>query len=310
MPHWELESTLFLTSRLPEQAPAEEIAWVLCANPACDDQPQTICVVDVNPTSCSYGEVVTEIALDLADTLPFSVGLHEAASAGALHGEEPPEPGPTQRIPPHVILAHDATCPYGFVSSGFSLHNLASTISVWRRYDGLDTAVPWALRKVIAIPDEPYCAELLPSVLRPSGTVPALITDIALSPDDRFLYVACWGAGDLKQFDVSNPLRPREIASIRIGGIAAGAAHPSQARRLNGGPATITVSRDGRRIYVTNALSRSWNARLYPAGLQGWLVKLDADPGGGITFDPNFFVDFGDQRPHRLFLPEQGLGRR
>jgi selenium-binding protein 1 len=207
-----------------------------------------------------------------------------------------------------VILAHDATCPYGFVSSGFSLHNLSSAISVWRRYDSADTDASWALRKVIAIADEPYGAEQAPVGLWPAGAVPALIADIALSPDDRFLYVACWGTGDLKQFDVSNPLRPREIASVRIGGVASRAAHPSQARRLTGGPAAITVSRDGRRVYVTNALSRSWDARLYPDGLQGWMIKLDADPGGGFAFDPNFFVDFGDQRPLQVCLPDQGMG--
>jgi hypothetical protein len=307
MSYWELDSTLFLTSWLPVQAPAEEIACVLCANPASEDQAQTICVVDVNPTSRSYGDVVTQIALDQPDALPYSISRQEVAAA-ALRGGSGPEADLAQRIAPRVVLAHDATCPYGFVSSGISLHDLASTISVWRRYDRPETAAPWALRKVIAMADEPHGAVQLPQVLGPSGVIPALVTDIALSPDDRFLYVACWGIGDLKQFDVSNPLRPREIASVRIGGIAARAAHPSQARRLNGGPAAITVSRDGRRIYLTNALSRSWDARLYPDGLQGWMVKLDTDPGGGLTFDPNFFVDFGDQRPLQVRLPDQEPG--
>ena len=306
MPHWELDSTLFLTSRLPVLVPAEEVACVVCATPASDDQPQTICVVDVNPISRSYGDIIAEIALDQVDPLPPAMRLQDAAPAGAPRREDTSEPDPTQRIPPRVLLAHDASCPFGFVGSGFSLHNLSSAISVWRRYDGVDLAASWALRKAIAIADEPHSATPLPSLLRPSGAVPALIADIALSPDDRFLYVACWGAGDLRQFDVSNPLRPREIASVRIGGIAAPAAHPSQAQGLTGGPATVTVSRDGRRVYLTNSLSPSWDARLYPDGLRGWMVKLDADPAGGIAFDPNFFVDFGNRRPHRAYLPDQG----
>jgi hypothetical protein len=307
MPHWELDSTLFLTSRLTVQEPAEEVACVLCANPASDDQPRAICVVDVNPTSRSYGDVVGEIPLDQADSLPFPIHRHEGAITGAPSAGIADEPDLAQRITQRVILAHDPTCPYGFVSSGFSRRSLSSAISVWRRYDGPDTAAPWALRKVIAIADEPHCIDQLPRILRPSGAVPALMTDIALSPDDRFLYVACWGTGDLKQFDVSNPLLPREVASVRIGGITARAAHPSQAQRLNGGPAAVTVSRDGRRIYLTNSLSRSWDAWLYPDGLRGWMVKLDADPGGGIAFDPNFFVDFGDQRPLKVHLPDQGI---
>jgi len=32
--------------------------------------------------------------------------------------------------------------------------------------------------------------------------VPPLVTDIDLSVDDRFLYVSCWGSGEMKQFDV------------------------------------------------------------------------------------------------------------
>ncbi|MFN8675859.1 MAG: selenium-binding protein SBP56-related protein [Thermomicrobiales bacterium] len=299
MSHWELDSTLFLSSRLPDHTPAEEAACVLCADPTSGDQPQTVCVVDVNPTSRFYGEVAREIALDQ----DVSTG-NASAAAGAS------EPGTAHRIAPRVLLAHDPTCPYGFVSSGFSLHNLSSAISVWRRYDGPEQDAPWALRKVIAIPDEPAGANQLPALLRPVGAIPALITDIALSPDDRFLYIACWGTGDLKQFDVSNPLRPREVASVRIGGVASRAAHPSQAQQLTGGPATVTVSRDGRRIYLTNSLSRSWDTRLYPDGLRGWMVKLDADPAGGLAFDPNFFVDFGDQRPQEVRLPGQGRGER
>ena len=39
--------------------------------------------------------------------------------------------------------------------------------------------------------------------------VPPLVTDIDLSVDDRFLYVSCWGTGELKQYDVSDPAQPR-----------------------------------------------------------------------------------------------------
>jgi selenium-binding protein 1 len=29
---------------------------------------------------------------------------------------------------------------------------------------------------------------------------------------------------------------------------------------------------------------------------------LNADPNGGISFDENFFVDFGKERPHQVRL--------
>jgi hypothetical protein len=308
MPSWELDPALFLASQSMAQAPAEELACVICTNPARLDQPRTIWVVDVDPTSRSYSEVVGKIALAQADERPHLLNSEKISIAGSGIVARGEDPDPGRQITPRALLAHNPSHPYGFASSGFSRHNLSSAISVWYRDGGPAESRPWPLLKVIQIPAEPDVAEQLPALLRLTGAVPPLIADIALSPDDRFLYVACWGTGELKQFDVSDPLFPREIASVRVGGIAARAAHPSQVRHLNGGPGLVTVSRDGRRIYLTNSLSPAWDEEIYPDGFQGWMVKLDADPGGGITFDPNFFVDFGDQRPQEVRLQGQGLG--
>ena len=301
-----LESASFLVPPIPEQAPAEEIAYVICSSSQGGDQEHTICVIDVNPTSRTYSDIVGSFALGQDDARSGSGSIREEVAVSALRAGLTLEPACGDSIAPNVRLAHDPSHPFGFVSSGFSLRNQSSAISLWTRDDGLSATASHTLCQVIAVADEPERPEALPKLLRPSGAVPALITDIALSPDDRFLYVACWGTGHLKQFDVSNPLLPREIASVRVGGITARAAHPSHVRRLNGGPATITVSRDGRRIYLTNALSRSWEQQVYPDDLQGWMVKLDADPYGSIAIDPNFFVDFGDRRPLRVRLPKQG----
>ena len=49
--------------------------------------------------------------------------------------------------------------------------------------------------------------------------MPPLITDIALSVDDKSLVVSCWGTGELKRYDVSDPHNPRETGSVRLGGI-------------------------------------------------------------------------------------------
>ena len=84
--------------------------------------------------------------------------------------------------------------------------------------------------KVITIPAEPAEAEQLPPLLQPFGAVPPLITDIALSVDDRSLYVSCWGTGELKRFDVSDPRAPRETGSVRLGGIVGRAPHPAAGR--------------------------------------------------------------------------------
>ena len=117
--------------------------------------------------------------------------------------------------------------------------------------------------------------------------------------DDRFLYVACWGTGDLQQYDVSDPFNPKLTGKVRIGGIVARAAHPGgQNGQLSGGPQMVEISRDGRRVYFTNSLYGAIDPQFYPDGIDGWMVKLDAKPDGGIAFDPKFFVEVAEG-PHR-----------
>jgi selenium-binding protein 1 len=131
--------------------------------------------------------------------------------------------------------------------------------------------------------------------------VPPLITDIDLSVDDKFLYVSCWGTGEFRQYDVSDPFNPKLTGSVHLGGIVHKGAHPT-AGPLNGGPQMVEISRDGKRVYVTNSLYASWDAQFYPEGIKGWIVKLDADPNGGIAPDPDFFVPFEGERPHQVRL--------
>ena len=141
--------------------------------------------------------------------------------------------------------------------------------------------------------------EQLPPALQPFGAVPPLITDIALSVDDRTLLVSCWGTGELKRFDVSNPRAPRETASVRLGGVVERTAHPASGP-LNGGPQMVEMSRDGKRVYLTNSLYASWDAQFYPEGIDGWMVKLDCN--GDLSVDPDFFVEFSGERPHQVRL--------
>jgi selenium-binding protein 1 len=36
--------------------------------------------------------------------------------------------------------------------------------------------------------------------------------------------------------------------------------------------------------------------------MKGWMVKVDADPNGGLEMDPDFWVDFGERRSHQIRL--------
>jgi selenium-binding protein 1 len=199
--------------------------------------------------------------------------------------------------------AHDPTKAYGFTGSVVSLNDLSAGIFLWHRKDGANGAADgWEATKVITIPAEPAEEDQLPPALKPFKAVPPFVTDLELSVDDQSLYVSCWGTGELKRFDVSDPFHPKETGAVRIGGIVGREAHPASAQSVNGGPQMVEVSRDGRRVYVTNSLYVPWDAQFYPDGIQGWMVKLDADPEGGMSFDPEFFLDFGDQRPHQVRL--------
>jgi selenium-binding protein 1 len=195
--------------------------------------------------------------------------------------------------------AHDPSKAYGFVGTVISVEDLSA--SVWLWYQEGDR---WAARKVITIPAEPADPEQLPPALQPFSAVPPLISDIDLSVDDRWLYVACWGTGELKQYDVSDPYEPRETGSVRLGGIVRRQAHPAAPDlRLGGGPQMVEVSRDGRRIYFTNSLYTPWDKQIYPDGIRGWIAKAETPANGGaMKLDANFFIATGTLRPHQLRL--------
>ena len=192
--------------------------------------------------------------------------------------------------------AHDPTKAYGFMGVVVSVADLSGSIWLWYR-DG----EKWAIRKVIEIPAEPADPELLPPMLKGFKAVPPLITDINLSVDDRFLYISCWGTGELRQYDVSDPFHPKLTGSVHLGGIVRRTAHPKSGP-LRGAPQMVEVSRDGRRIYFTNSLYASWDDQFYPEGVGGWMTKVNADPNGGMSVDPEFFVDFGPLRSHQVRL--------
>ncbi len=203
--------------------------------------------------------------------------------------------GAEQQMVLELRPAHDPTKPYGFVGVVVSTADLSASVWMWERRNG-----SVEVEKVIEMPAEPAEADQLPAVIKPFGAVPPLLTDIALSVDDRYLYASLWGTGEIKRYDVSDPRRPREAGSVRLGGIVERAAHPA-AGPLTGGPQMVEVSRDGKRVYLTNSLYAAWDAQFYPEGIDGWMVKLDAGDDG-FALDPDFFLEFHGERPHQVRL--------
>jgi methanethiol oxidase len=194
--------------------------------------------------------------------------------------------------------AHDPTKAYGFVNVVVSLKDLSSSIWLWHRNND-----DWEVKKVIEIPAEPADPSQLPPLLQGFKAVPPLVTDINLSMDDRFLYVSCWGTGEMRQYDVSDPFNPKLTGSVHIGGIVRRTPHPARPNQpLNGAPQMVEVSRDGRRVYFTNSLYNAWDEQFYPDGIKSWMVKLNAGEDGGLTFDSDFFVEFDTLRSHQIRL--------
>lgn len=200
--------------------------------------------------------------------------------------------GEKEQMVLEVRPAHDPRKSYGFTGVVLSLEDLASSVWLWYR-DG----DRWAAQKVIEIPAEPATEAELPPLLKSFGVVPPLLTDIDLSLDDRFLYLSCWGTGEIFQYDVTDPFHPKRVSSLRLGGIARRTAHPGAPQKpLNGGCQMVEVSRDGKRVYLTNSLYRAWDDQFYPDGIAGWMVLAHAGEDG-LRWDPRFFVEF--PRTHR-----------
>jgi methanethiol oxidase len=186
-------------------------------------------------------------------------------------------------IPLEVRWLHDPDATTGYVGAA-----LSSAMFQWFR-DG----DRWDVRKVIQVESQEVAGWPFP--------VPGLITDLVVSMDDRFLYFSNWLHGDLRQYDISDPANPRLTGQVWLGGVLGPQGFHGD-RRLDGGPQMLQLSMDGRRLYVTNSLYSTWDNQFYP-NLKSWMLKIDCDPNGGMTVDPNFYVDFGTARAHEIHLP-------
>ena len=205
--------------------------------------------------------------------------------------------GENHQMALEVRPAHDPVKEYGFCGVVVDTTNLEGSIWTWWREDGKFHA-----RKTATIPPEPAAKDDLPPLLKGFEAVPPLVTDIDLSLDDRFLYVSCWGTGEMRQYDVTDPLNPTLAGSVHVGGIVRNTKHPS-GKDFGYGPQMVEISRDGERVYWTNSLYSTWDDQFYPGERGAAMVKADVGDSGGLTLDENFYVEFPDgYRSHQIRL--------
>ena len=112
----------------------------------------------------------------------------------------------------------------------------------------------------------------------------AIPADIVLSYDDNYLYLTNWFGNTVQQFDVSDPFDPVLTASVSV-------PHPNMLR----------LSRDNRRLYVSNSLLTPWDndpdfgpARNDDYGI--WLFDVDKRSGEltPLNADGRAWVSFTD----------------
>ena len=196
--------------------------------------------------------------------------------------------GANHQMALEVRPAHDPVREYGFLGVVVDTTNLEGSIWTWWREGG-----KFHIEKTATIPPEPASKDQLPPLLQGFGAVPPLVTDIDLSMDDRFLYVACWGTGEMRQYDVTDPRKPKLAGSVHIGGIARRTPHPS-GNVYAGGPQMVEISRDGKRVYWTNSLYSTWDNQFYPNGVPGAEVMANANANGGLELAKDYWVSFPD----------------
>jgi len=130
-------------------------------------------------------------------------------------------------------------------------------------------------------------------------------TDIVLSSDDKFLYIANWvggggpEGGNIQQWNIEDPFHPFLVAQVD--------APYAQMMRL---------SLDNERLYFGNSLLSGWDDTEFPAGvtrnISYGVRKIDIDhKNGGMALDTDFFVDtssiqkkytVGPAGPHQIFF--------
>ncbi|CAL2039225.1 unnamed protein product [Caenorhabditis brenneri] len=204
-------------------------------------------------------------------------------------------PMPHGALPLEVRFLHEPTSENAFV--GCALGSAIYRIHPDKRNPSTQVAT-----MVSAIPSKKVSGWCLPEM-------PALITDILISMDDRFLYVSCWLHGDIRQYDISDPVNPKLNSQVYIGGSIHSESEVKvldedtvipalyvKGRKIEGGPQMLQLSLDGKRLYVTTSLYKKWDDQFYPSHTKtgATMLQVNIDPTTGkMELNTEFLVDFG-----------------
>ncbi|VDD92488.1 unnamed protein product [Enterobius vermicularis] len=195
--------------------------------------------------------------------------------------------------PFEIRFLHNPASTHGFVGSAFG-----STLYHFYMPEGSDK---FMAEQVVKIPGKNLKDWMLPKV-------PALLSDIIISMDDKYLYMSCWLHGEVRQYDISKPNSPKLVGQIFIGGYGPANLEGedetcgNRIRELNGkvidgGPQMLQLSLDGKRLYVTTSLFSIFDKQFYPNLLKTGSKMLQINCNtecGGLMLNEKFLVDFGE----------------
>ena len=156
-------------------------------------------------------------------------------------------------------------CAWGS-QNNYCFTTTALTSKIWLIYE--DDAGEWQAKAVADIAD--------------ASKIP-LPVDISISADDDVLWVDTWNDGTARAFDISDPFKPKEVYTEKIGA------------QIN----MASQSWDGSRIYFTSSLLANWDKKQSDEGDLQYFKAYDWD---GKQLTHRFSIDFVAAK---LGLPHQ-----
>ena len=213
--------------------------------------------------------------------------------------------GAEQQMVLELRPAHDPKKAYGFVGVVVSLKDLSSSIWMWYRENGgrARTASGRSARSSKSPPSRPTRTQL-PPLLQGFKAVPPLVTrhqPVARRSLPLRLVLGNRRVHPVRRLRSRQPeedrlAAPRRHRAPRGASEEARSSRSTAARRWSRSAATASASTSPTRS------TRPWDEQFYPDGVKSWMVKIDADPKGGMTLDEKFFVEFDGLRAHQVRL--------
>lgn len=225
----------------------------------------------------------------------WNIRLRSIAFRVNLHGESRraiQSHLPTGYMPLEVRMLHKSQA-LGYVAVAGD----GEVVAFWRSFTA------WSTQSVITV--DPKLSETDPT--NRDEAIPALLTDLIISQDDSRLYLANWAHGEIRQYNIEDPLNPLLCSTVQVSsgydnmhGSDSNFRNAATDKKVRGGPARLQLRMDGTALFYTTSFTPGWDNDFYPQLTKSgsFLGRIDIDTcscsGNSMKIDEGFGVDFGD----------------